>query len=797
MRYEYPVSKWMLTAAVAVALALSPNFGLGSPAMISPEALPSLIPAPASWMASGGVFFPDDLRRIVVQDEGIFTAKEAELASTRLKTALGRKLPVQAAGAGETPPGSLLFRMMTDAAPEQYELRITSSGIEISAANSAGFFHGVSTLIQLVINGNDPGETTALPVGAINDQPRFGWRGMLLDCGRHFMSVESIKELLDKLALYKFNVLHWHLTEDQGWRLEIPGYPRLTEIGAWRTEPDGSDYGGFYTAADVREILDYAADRFITVVPEIEMPGHSQAALAAYPELSCTGGPFEVQTQWGIHEDVFCAGREETFTFLEDVLTYVMELFDGRYIHIGGDEVPQDRWKECDHCQARIRDEGLAGEDDLQSWFIGRIGTFLAGRGHRLIGWDEILTGGLPGEPATYTVQAWRGLDEAAAAARGGHHVIVSPTSHAYFDYDPGVLDLQQVFDFRPIPPGLDDDQTRRILGGQMNLWTEYIPPERVDTMLFPRLTAMAEALWTGADVRDFGNFLDRLDGQGPVLELLKVRPGAAARPLVISGRIDVDSGSQQLEISADPRIAEAMTDRDIATRYLILESPFPSTFQAGIMPEDQDLPRVTVADDTLPDFLELPAGTRTDSSWLTLAQMFLDDRPYGAPALMEISGHAAVGADIQFVHPPSEQYPGGGAGGLVDGLHGSRFFRDGLWTGFEGNDLDATIDLGRTRELQSVSVRFLQDANAWILLPREVRFSFSTDGNTWREAGSITHSVSDRVQDKLIHEFAAQMPGSGVRQVRIHAVSPGICPDWHPGRGKPGWIFADEIVCR
>ena len=797
MRNEYPVSKWMLTAAVAVALALSPNSGMGSTAMISPEALPPLIPAPTSWQASGGVFFLDDLERIVAQGGGISAADEAKLACTRLKTALGRKLPVQVAGAGEVPPGSLLFRMMTDAASEQYELRITGSGIEISAANSAGFFHGVSTLIQMVVNGNNPGERAVLPRGIINDRPRFGWRGMLLDCGRHFMPVESIKELLDKLALHKFNVLHWHLTEDQGWRLEIPGYPRLTEIGAWRTEPDGSVYGGFYTADDVREILDYAADRNITVVPEIEMPGHSQAALAAYPELSCTGGPFEVQTQWGIHEDVFCAGREETFTFLEDVLTYVMELFGGRYIHIGGDEVPKDRWKECDHCQARIRDEGLTGEDDLQSWFIGRIGAFLANRGHRLIGWDEILAAGLPGDPASYTVQAWRGLDHAAEAARAGHHVIVSPTSHAYFDYDPGVLDLQKVFDFRPIPPGLDKVEARRILGGQMNLWTEYIPPERVDKMLFPRLAAMAEALWTGADSRDFGDFLDRLDGHGPVLEWLGVRPGAAARPVVISGRFDADLGNHRLDISVDQRVAEALAGRDFATRYLVLESPFPASFQPGIMPEDQDLPAVSVADDTLPDLLEIPSGARTDSSWLALAQLFLDDRPYGAAALLEISGHMAVGADIEFVHRPSDKYPGGGPDGLINGLHGSRFFRDGLWMGFEGNDLDATIDLGRERDLRGVTVRFLQDANAWILLPREVRFSFSTDGITWREAGSVTHSVSERVQDKLIHEFALQKPESEVRLVRVHALSPGVCPAWHPGSGQPCWIFADEIVCR
>jgi hexosaminidase len=608
------------------------------------------------------------------------------------------------------------------------------------------------------------------------------------------MSVDSIKALLDKLALHKFNVLHWHLTEDQGWRLEIPGYPRLTEIGAWRTEIDGSTHGGFYTADDVRDVVAYAEARGINIVPEIEMPGHSVAALAAYPEFSCTGGPFEVETQWGIHRDVFCPGRDETFAFLEDVLTHVMEIFPGRYIHIGGDEVPKERWRDCEHCQARIRDEGLTGEDDLQSWFIGRIGEFLAVHDRRLIGWDEILTGGLPGDPDTYVIQAWRGMDEAAAAANAGHDVIVSPTSHAYFDYDPGVLDLQQVFDFRPVPAGLDETATRHILGGQMNLWTEYIPQARVDTMLFPRLAAMAEALWTGADDRDFAGFLDRLHGHGPVLDHLGVQAGVAARPVVVTGRYDSGSSSHRLDIHLEDRVAHALAGRDLAVRYHILESPLPASFHPGSMPENQGLPPVMPADEKAPGMLAIK---NSDSSSLVQAQLFVDDRPYGAPALLEVSGHAAVATDINFIHEASERYPGGGPGGLVDGLHGSRYFQDELWTGFEGVDLDATLDLGRQVALKRLSARFLQDVNSWILLPREVRFSVSSDGNNWRDIDAVSHEVPDKLQDKLIHEFAVDLDGSAARFVRIHGVTPGVCPEWHPGRGKPCWLFLDEIVCR
>jgi len=789
--------KWMFTAALTLVIFLPPTDGMGSPAMKPPEALPPLIPAPSSWRPSGGTYCLADLRRILVQGGGPDLWTLAKSSLVRLEPALHRALPLQLAGAGDAPTESLVLREMGGLAPEQYEMRITAEGIEISAGEPAGFHHGVSTLIQLALNGRAPGEPAALPLGVIQDQPRFGWRGMLLDCGRHFMSVDSIKALLDKLALHKFNVLHWHLTEDQGWRLEIPGYPRLTEVGAWRTEPDGSVHGGFYTADDVREILDYASERFITVVPEIEMPGHSQAALAAYPGLSCTGGPFEVQTQWGIHADVLCAGREGTFDFLEDVLTYVMELFPGRNIHIGGDEVPKDRWRECEQCRERIRNEGLAGEEELQSWFIARIGKFLAAHGRRLIGWDEILTGGLPGDPDTYTIQAWRGLDEAAAAARAGYDVIVSPTSHAYFDYDPGVLDLQQVFDFRPVPPDLDQKETARILGGQMNLWTEYIPQHRVDAMLFPRLTAMAEALWTGGENRNFGAFLDRLGGHGPVLEQLGVRPGVAARPVFLSGEFNADRRIHRLDITLDSRVTDALSDRNLDTRFLIVESPLPSSFHPGLLPEDQGLPPVKPGDEIAPAFLELPSAGHTGSSLLVQARLFVDNRPYGAPSLLEIDPHAGLAAGIEYVHPPSARYPGGGAQGLVNGLHGSRFFQDGLWTGFEGHDLDATLDLGHTRELRHVSVRFLQDANAWILLPREVRFYYSDDGKNWRQAGSVTHQVSDMVQDKLIHEFALDLDVAQMRYLRVHGISPGICPEWHPGRGRPCWLFADEIVCR
>ncbi|MBU8869626.1 MAG: beta-N-acetylhexosaminidase [Gemmatimonadales bacterium] len=412
-------------------------------------------------------------------------------------------------------------------AGEDYRLEISPDAVVVTAADSTGAFHGRLTWRQLqaaAASGLD------IPCGVIEDGPAYSWRGMLLDCGRHFMDVAFIKRVIDLLAIHKFNVLHWHLTEDQGWRLEVPGLPRLTEIAAWRAGnsegPDTSPYGGYYTTADVREILAHAAENHITVVPEIEMPGHCVAALAAYPELSCTGGPFEVETEWGIFPDIYCAGNQETFAFLEKVLAHVMDLFPSRYIHIGGDEAPKDRWRKCSRCQGRITAEGLADEEALQSWFIQRIGKFLAAHGRRMIGWDEILEGGLaPGA----TVQSWRGFEGATTAVQAGHDAIVSPTSHCYFDYPMDKLDLKQVYSFNPVPPGLTEPEQRRILGGELNLWTERIPQDRVDFMLFPRLCAMAECLWTGPERPGFENFSERLEGHLNRLSKdkeLQIKPG-------------------------------------------------------------------------------------------------------------------------------------------------------------------------------------------------------------------------------------------------------------------------------
>ncbi len=412
---------------------------------------------------------------------------------------------------------------------EAYSLQVNSKGISI-LGEPAGLFYGIQTLIQLL--PLEKSESLTIPAVQIDDRPRFGYRGMHLDVGRHFMPVAFVKKYIDQIARHKMNTFHWHLTEDQGWRIEIKKYPKLTEIGAWRKETvighnrdkpqkfDGKRSGGFYTQEEIKDIVAYAADRFITVIPEIEMPGHSLAALAAYPELGCTEGPFEVATKWGIFNDVYCP-NEETFRFLEDVLTEVIALFPSPYIHIGGDECPKTRWEESAFCQQLIKKEGLKDEHELQSYFIQRIEKFLNSKGKQIIGWDEILEGGLA---PNATVMSWRGIKGGIAAAKQHHNVIMTPTDYCYFDYyqseskdtEPlaigGFLPVEKVYSYEPIPEELTAAEAKYILGAQANVWTEYIPtPAQAEYMIFPRMCALAEVVWSPKEKRNWNSFTTRM----------------------------------------------------------------------------------------------------------------------------------------------------------------------------------------------------------------------------------------------------------------------------------------------
>lgn len=488
----------------------------------------SIIPKPAKVEARGGFFLLGPKTRIIVAGPSAELRMVGEdfASGLRRMTGFPLEMDVKTAAAAKNSISLRLRQDLKNPGDEGYILKVEKTRVEIEALSPAGVFYGIQTLYQLLPAEAGAGKPEknpdiSLPCVRIEDKPRFRWRGVHLDVSRHFFPKEFVMKYIDIAAGHKLNTFHWHLTEDQGWRLEVKKYPRLTEFGAWRRETmfNGRPHGGFYTQEDIREVVEYAKHRFITVVPEIEMPGHAQAALAAYPELSCSGGPFHVGMEWGIIYDVFCAGNEKTFALLEDVLSEVIDLFPGEYIHIGGDEVPKLRWKNCVKCQERIRAEGLKNEEKLQSYFIKRIEKFLSAKGKRLIGWDEILEGGLA---PNATVMSWRGTVGGVEAAKSGHDVVMSPTSHCYFDYyqgkynEPkaigGFLPLETVYGYEPVPQELTAEEAKHILGAQANVWTEYMPnSEQVEYMLMPRLCALAELVWSEKGKRDFADFQRRL----------------------------------------------------------------------------------------------------------------------------------------------------------------------------------------------------------------------------------------------------------------------------------------------
>ncbi|MFZ6873264.1 beta-N-acetylhexosaminidase [Undibacterium sp. Di27W] len=529
----------------------------------------AIIPQPAQQQWGQGSFSLSAKTRLYASDAAALS--NANLFNDRLEQTLGFRLAVLAGLPGKADSNYLLLKTEAPVQgqknqDEAYALSINPHAIALTGS-AAGQFYGMQSLLQML-----PARASQLAhLRSVNvqDTPRFSWRGMHLDVGRHMVSVEFIKKFLDQMAFYKMNTFHWHLTEDQGWRIEIKAYPKLTEVGAWRKEStlgrhvepyigDGKAYGGFYTQEQIREVVAYAAARHITVVPEIELPGHAQAALAAYPELACTPGPFEVATNWGIFEDIYCPS-EATFGFLEKVLSEVMALFPGQYLHIGGDEVPKARWKNSALAQDVMRREGLKNEEELQSWFIRRIEKFINSKGKRLIGWDEILEGGLAPDA---TVMSWRGEEGGIAAARQGHDVIMSPTSHCYFDAGQGPkeqeswqlggeLSLEKVYTYNPVPGILNGQEQSHIKGVQANIWTEYLSkPEMIEYMVYPRLLAMAEVAWTAPEKKEYSGFEQRLVTHYPRLQ----QAGLAyriPRPIGLPAQVNATDKTHTLNLHA------------------------------------------------------------------------------------------------------------------------------------------------------------------------------------------------------------------------------------------------------
>ena len=520
---------------------------VGSTFLATPASI-SIIPQPVSLTMEAGQFQLTE-QTVIHSDQG--SLKEARRLACLLKPATGFDLKViDGKAAKGTAISLMLDSKLAKLGKEGYQLTVTPSQAAIRATQGAGLFYGIQSLLQLLppqIFREAPvaGVEWTIPCVKIEDYPRFGWRGLMLDVARHFLPKEFVKKFIDLLALQKMNSFHLHLTDDQGWRIEIKKYPRLTEVGAWRKETligrldhkkeqkfDGKRHGGFYTQDDIREIVAYAQERYINVVPEIEMPGHAQAAIAAYTELGVTGKPFEVFTTWGVNENIFNPS-EKTILFLRDVLTEVMGLFPSPFIHVGGDEAVKPQWKASPEVQERIKSLGLKDEHEMQSYFITQMDKFLTSKGRRLIGWDEILEGGLA---PNATVMSWRGEKGGITAAKAGHDVVMAPTDYTYLDYyqskeqdkEPlaigGYLPLEVVYNYEPIPKELSAEEAKHVLGAQGQIWTEYIPnPKQAEYMAYPRAAALAETTWTPRDRKDYAGFLDRVAVQQKRWDILDV----------------------------------------------------------------------------------------------------------------------------------------------------------------------------------------------------------------------------------------------------------------------------------
>ena len=646
--------------------------------------------------------------------------------------------------------------------PEGYQLDVTPGGIDLRAGSPDGLFYGMQTLRQLYAGGE-------VPCVSIRDNPRFGYRGLHLDVSRHFFSKEEVMKLLDVMSFYKLNTLHMHLTDAGGWRIEIDKYPKLTSETAFRTESDwrkwwdGRDrkylpegtpgaYGGYYTKEDIREIVKHAASKHINIIPEIEFPGHSEEVLMAYPELSCSGKPYQ--------NGDFCIGNEKSFTFMEDVLAEVIDLFPSEYIHVGGDEAGKSAWKKCPKCQALMKEKGMKNVDELQSYMIHRAEEFLISKDRKLIGWDEILEGGLAPEA---TVMSWRGEDGGIKSARMGHDVVMTPGNYMYLDFyqaDPktqpyaigGYTPIKKVYSYDPVPAdSLTAEECRHILGVQANTWTEYIQtPEHLEYMMFPRALAVAEIGWTPQELRTWEDFKPRMNAHISKLQGMGIRTFTLSDELEVT--MQVDTAGREIEVILDAEKYPA------EIRYTT----------------DGSVPVASSA---------LYAGPITvqDSAHIKAA-IFRDGVLQGTPTEKKVDYHRAINKPIHYNSKLYEGYMAGGTNALLDGYRGGLTYLDGRWQGYL-DDLDCVIDMEEDTDIHKVSIRFMQLIGPGVFQPGQVELLTSEDGENFISRGIVPTTVPADDPDLLFQEYTFDGNWK-TRYIRLKAP-----------RANPGFIFADEIV--
>lgn len=740
-----------------------------------------IIPKPNQLVINKGIFeFSKNTKFIAVTD---FQKEISNALINKFAKAAGFRPEISTA----IPNSNYVqFKVDETLGKEAYILDVNPKTITITAKGQAGFIYGLESIRQLlpvVIESKNviPNQKWQIPSLVINDKPRFQWRGLMLDLSRHFFDKNYILATIDRLAMHKMNVLHLHLVDDQGWRIEIKKYPKLTEVGAWRVDQENlswnarlavnpdekGTYGGFLTQDELKEIVKYAATKNIEIIPEIEMPAHVSSAIASYPELACFDQRIGVPSGgvWPI-TDIYCAGKETTFEFLQNVIDEVVTIFPSKYIHIGGDEATKTNWEKCPHCQKRMQENGLKNTHELQSYFVKRMEKYINSKGKKIIGWDEILEGGLAPEA---TVMSWRGTKGGSEAAEQGHDVIMTPESPCYFNFyqgpqneEPLAFDaynpLNKVYEFDPVVATMTPQQASHVLGGQANLWAEFLSgPSASEYMIFPRLAALSETLWSPKESRNWNDFTTRLTSLLQRYNYLGINYAKSA--YLVTASSSADLAQKQVNVT----LKNEFPNPDI--RYVL-----------GNKPLDQQALKYTNP---------IPFKETT----ILKASLFQNDKPVGKTFTDTIVFHKAVGHKVNYLTPYNGNYKGDGPFGMVNTIRGSKNFHDGQWQAWLVNDMEIVIDLQKQESIQQVTVGTLESQGAGINFPVQIKVLVSNDSINYKEVGKVSRAYASNPISEL-KDFKIDFQKQNARFVKIIAINLRKSP-----KGDSSWLFVDEIL--
>lgn len=730
----------------------------------------------------GDVYVFDSSRKLVYDNQD--SRRSLELFAQDLEELVGIR-PSVAAGTSEDAKDNVYFTLgLQNGGKEAYNINVSSDGILVQAVSPEGIYRATRTLLKSV--GTEKTSSVEFPSAEVSDWPRFGYRGLMLDVSRHFSDVEMVKRTIDMLALHQLNIFHWHLTDDQGWRIEIKSHPELTEVGAWRDDTvvgrylggtdyptDGKRHGGFYTQEQIREIVAYAKERYIEIIPEIDLPGHTSAVLAAYPQLGCEDKEYKVANRWGVIRDVLCAGNPASLDLFKDIMDEVCELFPGKYIHLGGDECVKDRWKACPKCQKKIRELGLkdgsrySKEDYLQSWFMGEVASYVQSKGKRVIGWDEILEG-VPMDDSV--IMSWRGTEGGITAARMGHDVVMTPTSDMYFDQSQtlasqleeipvgGFINVMKVYSYEPLPASLTPEQQKHILGCQANVWCEYMPEERIrQYQMLPRLAALSEVQWTMPERKNYKDFLKRLPKMLSIYDHYGYNYAKHIFDVACSYSVNVEKGSLEVSLSTlgnDPI-------------YYTLDGTSPQTKKAMLY---DDTPIVISSPS------ELKVSALRNGKFTKEETLFKLDCNKATFKKVNIS----TTLNIMQAHLPHEI--------LTDGIIGSLRCDDYRWMSCTGR-MSLVLDLGKSESFSRIGWVALNSQSENILVPQNVKIQISEDGKQYCTILDIekNHEIkAEQSVERISEEVGAQT----ARYIKMDFDS-----YKYPDKTSPSWVFLSELI--